>query len=364
MITSTVRDGIAVAVFDTPGEKVNVLSTVFLGEFEAELDRIAADGSVRGLVLASAKPDCFLAGADLKAMRGLMTAADPRAEGERIARAGHRLMAKIEAFRVPVLAAIGGVCLGGGTELALACRYRIASAEDATKIGLPEVKLGILPGWGGTVRLPELVGVRAALDLIMTGRELAARQAVKIGLVDETAPGAILHEAAVTFLARALKDGGARVRAKRKSVRGVIGRLLIDANPLVRPLVCAYARRSADAKTHGAYPAPLRAARVLGQRGGGGRAAAFDREAAALGDLLATPEARSLLGLFFLTQEAKAAGPAVAPRPVRAAAVVGGGLMGSGIATVFANRTIPVRIKDVGVPEMAKSVKIAADHFR
>lgn len=364
MIATTVHDGIAVVVFDTAGEKVNVVSESFLGELKAELERAGADPAVRGIVLGSAKPDCFLAGADLKAMRALQT--DPAAgtRGEAVSRMGHAFMNWLEAFPKPVVAAVGGVCLGGGTELVLACRYRVASDADSTRIGLPEVKLGILPGWGGTVRCPELVGVPAALDLMMTGKELDGRRAARIGLVDDVAPAAVLHRAAAVFLARTLKDGGARVAARRRAIRGLVGRWLVDAFPPGRVLVCAMARRQARARTDGVYPSPLRIADLVSAQALGGRAAAFDREAKALGELISGPVARNLLGLFFLTQDAKSAGPKAAPRPVRRVGVVGGGLMGSGIATVFANRLLPVRLKDVGVAEAAKSVKSAADHFR
>jgi len=254
------------------------------------------------------------------------------------------------------------VCLGGGTELALACRWRIAADDDATRLALPEVKLGILPGWGGTWRLPRLIGVPAALDLMMSGREVGASAARRLGLVDEVAPAAALAESARAWVAGLLKAGDGRVRARRAAARGAARRWLVDANPAGRALACALAADRA-ARAAPAYPAPREIAALVGAQWRGGRAAALEREAQALGRMLASPEARSLLGLFFLTQEAKGAGPAAAPRPIARVGVVGGGLMGSGIATVFASRLLPVRIRDVSPADVGKALRHVADHF-
>ncbi len=364
----TTRHGaVAVLTFDDPDAKLNVISPEVFAGLKDQLQTLASDTAVKGIVLASAKPHCFFAGADLKVMREVMAAADARARGEALSREGQAFMAFVEDLTTPVLAAISGVCLGGGTELALACAYRIAAVEDATgpgaKIALPEVQLGILPGWGGSVRLPERIGVPAALDVMMTGRNLDARRALKAGLVDETAPASILRAAAVHTMTRIVKDGDGFIMARRGRVRGFFGRAFVDHLPPVRSLVCALARSKANAATHGAYPAPLRIAETVAGHGFGGRDAAFAREARALGELIATPVARALLGVFFLTQEGKAAGPKAAARPVRRIGLVGGGLMGSGIASVFADKLLPVRMKDVSAPAVAKAVKGVADHF-
>jgi len=364
MITSDTRDGIAVVTFDQPEAKLNVLSPAFLQKLQAELDLLRAEKGVRGVVLASAKRDCFLAGADLKAMRELQTGPDPRAQGAAVSRDGQSFMNQLEDWPVPVVAAVGGICLGGGTELALACRYRVASDADSTRIATPEVKLGILPGWGGTWRMPRLIGVPAALDLMLTGREVSSRAALKCGLVDEVAPAAALAESARLWLLRILAKGDGAIRARRRAARPRLTRWLVDSNPLGRMTACAMARRTVMRETHGAYPAPLRITRVVAGHGMGSRDAGLRREAAALGDLLATPVARNLLGVFFLTQEGKATGPKATARPVARVGLVGGGLMGSGIATVFANRSIPVRLKDISTAEVGKALRNVADHFR
>ncbi len=364
MITIHTEDGIAVLTFDQPDSKLNIVTPELFKELGTELERLGADPAVQGVVLASAKPGCFLAGADLKAMKALQVSSDAVLQGEAMSREGQVFMDFIEGFRVPVAAAVGGVCFGGGTELALACRYRIAATEESTRLGLPEVKLGILPAWGGSYRLPRLVGVPAALDLMTTGRELNARQAYRIGLVDELVPSAVLAGSARTWLARVLKTGDAGVLARRRKVRGPLGRFLIDMNPVGRTLACALARRAVIKKTRGAYPAPLAITRIVANQGWISRRAALGLEAHTLGSLLGTSEAKNLLGVFFLTQEGKSAGPKAAPRPVSRAGVVGGGLMGSGIATVFANREIPVRLKDISAAEVGKALKAVADHFR
>src|SRR5512145_826005 len=188
-----VEDEIARVEIDLPGEKVNKLTSAWMTEFEALLDRLATADGVRAVVLASGKPDTYIAGADLDEIESLASLEDAREKS----RFGQRVFAKIENLGKPVVAAIHGACLGGGGELVLACHSRIASDDPATRIGWPEVKLGIIPGFGGTQRLPRIVGLQAALDLILTGRLLDARRARDLRLFDSLVYRSLLVEEAM-----------------------------------------------------------------------------------------------------------------------------------------------------------------------
>jgi 3-hydroxyacyl-CoA dehydrogenase / enoyl-CoA hydratase / 3-hydroxybutyryl-CoA epimerase len=185
-------DGVAALVLDVKGRPVNVLGRQVLDDLEAALDRIAAEPSFRLLVLRSGKAGSFIAGADLQDFRSIQTAAEASTLSER----GQRLFNKLAALRVPTVAVIAGPCLGGGLELALACDYRVVVDGPRTQLGLPEVELGLLPAWGGTQRLPRVVGMGRALELILTGRPVDAEEAHRIGLVNEVVePGRHLERA-------------------------------------------------------------------------------------------------------------------------------------------------------------------------
>ncbi len=182
------EDGIAVVTIDLPGESQNTLKAEFVDEANALLDRLEQDPNVRGVVLISGKPGSFIAGADINMLKACRTAA----EAAELSKAGQRFFDRLENFKTPVVAAIDGACLGGGLELALACHGRVCTDHPKTALGLPEVMLGVLPGSGGTQRLPRLIGIPAALDLMLTGKHLNAQKARRLGLVDEVAPATIL----------------------------------------------------------------------------------------------------------------------------------------------------------------------------
>ncbi|HEY0946837.1 MAG TPA: enoyl-CoA hydratase-related protein, partial [Opitutaceae bacterium] len=236
-------DGVAVLTFDRPDSSANIFDPPALEELDAHLAALEAEPSLKGVILVSAKPRIFIAGADLNAF---VRDTSPDALGA-IVDLGHRVFTRLGRLRVPTVAAIHGVCLGGGCELALACDWRVASTDKATKIGLPETQLGILPAWGGSVRLPALLGLPAALGLILAGKQLVGAQALKVGLVDELAHHEYLMDAARRLLAR-----GKRPPASRK---------LVSRAPLTA-IIAAKARRDVLAKTRGHYPAPLKAIEV------------------------------------------------------------------------------------------------------
>src|SRR5438309_2340782 len=187
-------DGVALVLYDVPGEAVNTLRHGFQEEFEAAFGRLGEDSAVKAILLASAKPDSFVAGADIEMLSRIKTAAEASA----LARGGQQAMRRLEEAgkRKPVVAAIHGAALGGGLELALACTYRIASDDRRTQLGQPEVQLGLIPGAGGTQRLPHLIGIAQALVLILTGKSVRAQKARKLGLVDVVVAKAILLEVA------------------------------------------------------------------------------------------------------------------------------------------------------------------------
>jgi 3-hydroxyacyl-CoA dehydrogenase / enoyl-CoA hydratase / 3-hydroxybutyryl-CoA epimerase len=347
-------DGVAVIRMDLPGKSVNVLSRAMAASLEELIGRLErGQEGARAAVIISEKSGSWIAGADIEEFADISTAED----GERVSREAHVLLQRLQRLPIPVVAAIDGAALGGGLEVALACTYRIATDSDKTKLGLPEVQLGILPGAGGTQRLPRLIGLRAALDLMLTGKQLDGRRARRAGLVDEVVPASVLEREALRA-ARALADGSLRSREARE--RGSPTRL--ENLPPVRRLVLAMARREVLRKTKGLYPAPLRILEVVGK----GLPLRLERglqlESRAFGELAVTPEARALAHLFLVMTEAKndprlEGGPA--PRRVERTAVVGAGFMGAGIAAATAEAGMRVRLKDVTPEAAARGLRTA-----
>lgn len=343
-------DGIATLTLDRQGSSANIFDVAALGELDAHLATLEARSDVTGLLIISAKPKIFIAGADLNSFAG----ASPERLGEIVA-LGHRIFTRLERLSIPSVAAINGVCLGGGCELALACDWRVGSLDKSTKIGLPETQLGILPAWGGSVRLPRLVGLPQALGVILTGKQLVAQQAQKIGLVDDVAQPEYLAAAARKLLAR-----GKRPTPTPPDLMSSVA---------LRPIVAMKARRDVLAKTRGHYPAPLKALDVAVAALGQPLEAGLALEKQAFLDLVATPECRSLMSIFFLQERAKKlklpdAAANGAGRPVKRVAVIGAGVMGAGIAQWSAARGYPTLLKDVAPAALAKGLKAAEKIFQ
>ena len=353
------EDGLGWLVLDDPERRVNVLTEAAMRRFAellGEAHRLAATGRLRALVVWSGKPDSFVAGADVDAIAEI----DDSTSGEAAARIGQAVFMDLERLEVPTVAAIHGVCLGGGTELALACRYRVASDSPKTRIGLPEVQLGIIPAWGGTTRLPRLVGLRAALPLLLTGAPVSVSRARRIGLVDEILPAPGFRER-VRELTRALLGGSAPRRRKRP-----LGARLAYDTPPWRWLVLAAARRSVRSRTGGHYPAPLVLLDVLRRGLGATVETSFRIEAAAAGELIVSEVSKNLIHVFHLRERARkeaGAGPGSEPRPVRHAVVLGAGVMGGGIAQLLAFRSIGARMKDVSHEAIAGGLQHARALF-
>lgn len=355
-LTLQVTDGIALLVLDVPGEPVNALGTPVIGELEALLAGIEADPAARAVVLLSGKPDNFVAGADIEEFKQITTAD----QGEAMAHAGQEMINRLERFPKPIVVAIHGACVGLGCELSLACAWRIATDSPKTVIGLPEVQIGILPGAGGCQRLPRLIGVRAALDLILAGKTERAAKAFRIGLVDELVPQSILRSTALAAADRLARDGPAD-RPRR-------GSLLLERNPLGRRIVYRQARKQVLKKTGGNYPAPLAALEAVRTGMEQGMQAGLRREARLFGELAVGEVSRNLVRIFFATNALKkddGTPGGVQADPVRLLGVIGSGFMGSGIAgTAVSQADVEARLKDAELARVGKGLKSATDILR
>ena len=349
------EDGLAVLTFDLAGEKVNKFSTAVVAELGDVLVRLSREARIRGLLVRSGKPDTFIAGADVREFASVAPE-DARVAVERV----QSLFEQLANLPYPTVAAINGACLGGGTELALACDYRLMSDAKKAQIGLPEVRLGIFPAWGGCTRLPRVVGLAAALDLILTGKSLDARRAKRVGLVDEAVPAAILEEYARRF-ARSKLGGGKP--AARRGPRTLAERA-IEATPPGRRVVFSKAREGVMRQTGGHYPAPLEALEVIEEGYGRPIADGLAIEARHIGLVFGGEVQRNLLAIFFLTEEVKketgVADAAVRPREISRVGVLGAGVMGGGIAQLAADKGLPARMKDIQPEALGHGFKAAA----
>lgn len=349
VFTLNVRpDNIGVITIDVIGDKVNTLKAEFAEQIAEILQQAQALSQLQGLVIISGKPDSFIAGADITMIAACRTAHDARV----LAQKGQSVLAQIAAFPIPVVAAIHGACLGGGLELALACHSRICSLDDKTVLGLPEVQLGLLPGSGGTQRLPRLIGVSKALDMILTGRQVRARQALKMGLVDDAVPHDILLDVAVKRAKAGWLD---------RPVLPWQERLL--SGPLGKALLFKIVRKKTLAQTKGHYPAAERIIDVVRKGLDYGGPSGYEAEARAFGDLAMSPQSAALRSLFFATTSLKKeTGGTAQPRAIHRVGVLGGGLMGGGIANVTATRAgLPVRIKDINPQGINQALKYTWD---
>jgi 3-hydroxyacyl-CoA dehydrogenase / enoyl-CoA hydratase / 3-hydroxybutyryl-CoA epimerase len=356
-LTTTIESGVAVLTLDVPNEPVNTLSTALSSEFQTLLGELERDGAVRAVVLVSGKPDSFIAGADIAEFSRLATAAD----AERLSREAQEMMTRVARFPKPVVAAIHGACLGGGCELALACHWRVATDHVKTQIGLPEIQLGVIPGAGGTQRLPRLIGVRAALDIILAGKSERAPKAFKLGLVDELVHPAILRETAVAA-ARRLAETGVPAREPKGAAKGPTAALL-DRTPIGRGIVYKQARKTVLQKTGGHYPAPLAALEAVRTGMEEGEAKGYVCEHRKFGELAVGPVSRKLVQIFFATTALKkdaGVDAGVRGHDVRHLGVVGSGFMGAGIAgTAVLNADVDVRLRDTDLARVGKGLKSA-----
>lgn len=354
-------DGIVQIEMDVPGKTVNLISAELLTELSHGIDSIQADPRTKGIVFLSRKTDHFIGGAQVDVQNFLNDRDGVLAFIEQ----GRAVYQKISEIRVPTLAAIHGACLGGGLELALACRYRLASDHRKTRLGFPEVMLGILPAWGGTTRLPRLIGLSAALDLLLTGRQLDARQAARFGLVDHVITSKEIPVQANVFLTEILTHGDSKIRMIQRARMQAQDRLMtrfLDRTALGRITAFHQARRNILRSTKGHYPAPLKIIEVVqrGIRKPLDQAMALEQEA--MKALMQEEVTRNLLHLFSLRMQAgkllgKVKTIGTVP-PVQKVGVLGAGVMGAGIAQWIVQHDLPVRLRDIHEEAIAKGIHV------
>lgn len=329
--------GVATVRIDAPDASVNKISEPMLDAFAEAIDALEAADDLRGAVFISGKTDSFIVGADLDMLAAFDAPSDVRA----VSRRAHRLLWRMSTLDVPTVAAIQGPCMGGGLEMTLGCDYRIASTHDATKLALPEVKLGLLPGGGGTQYLPRLVGLRQALTMMLTGKNIYPEKARRIDLVDALTHPPGLHGAAVRA-ARQLADGSLSVDREDASLTD---RLLED-NPVSRRIIYRQAGKRTKARTKGNYPAPPRLLDAVRTGLEQGIDQGLDAEMRHFADLVFTEESQALVQLFFGKQKGERHPMPDTAQPVSSVGVLGAGLMGGGIAQVTAANGLDVVLKD------------------
>lgn len=365
VFTLTVDDEIAVVTIDVKGDSQNTLKEEFAPQLHEVLGEIKQKSGVKAIVVCSGKPDSFIAGADISMLKNAETEADV----EKIVELGHGAFDAMENFSLPIVAAIHGPCLGGGLEFALACHARIASEEAQTAFGLPEVQLGVLPAGGGTQRLPRQIGIAQALDLMLTGKKVKAKKALKLGLIDEVVAKAILVDAAKKKALELADKGDFSPTLHRESGHWYdaltsfsgLQKLALEDNSYGRSILFDQARKKTKAKTLGNYPAPEKIIACVEAGVEHGMKHGLSVEKKNFAQLVKSPEAAQLMNIFFATTALKKDNGVegdVKPRQIDKVVVLGGGLMGAGIAYVSIEKAgKTVRIKDVDDKGVAGALK-------
>jgi len=350
---------IGTITFDQPDSKVNVLNAATLVTLDKILDELKSK-DLKALIVQSAKKDIFIAGADIKEIENITEISDGKAK----AQAGQRVMDKIEDLPYPTVAVIDGVALGGGCELALACRYRIMTFNDRIRIGLPEVNLGFVPGFGGTYRLPRLLGLQQGLKMIVSASPINSSAAFKCGLADRLYPSVGLSERVREFINEITIEPKKRI-FKPVAFKGFPA--FLEKNPLGQMVVYKETIKSIQKATKGFYPAPLKAVEVIRKTLYLPREHALDIESSAFAALAITPISKNLVKLFYLTEKYKKltipGAENVKPMTIAKGAVIGAGIMGGGIAQLFSDRGVWARLKDINQEAIAKGLKAAYDVY-
>ena len=338
------QNGVATVWLDHPSERVNTLNQAMLSDFETLLDDLDTDAEMKAIVLISRKKDSFIVGADVKEF------ADFEAPEEvvKLIKEGHALFDRVENFRKPIVAAVHGPCVGGGLELALACSYILATDHKRTLFALPEVNLGLLPGLGGTQRLPRAVGLQNGLEMMLTGKNVYAKPARNMGIVD-----ALIHpqglEAAAKRAALGLVDGSVKPRARKTDIKTT----LLEKTPLNR-VVYSKSEEMVAKRTRGNYPAPPKIIETVRTGMEKGMKAGLEAEARNFAELVLTPESKALRHLFFAKNAAEKNPLKGQGREVDTVGILGAGLMGGGIAQISAQSGYDVLLKDMKLEFAAK----------
>ncbi len=344
------EDGICVLTFDRPGSSANIFDLTTLEELRRELDFIVGAPEVTGVILVSAKPTIFIAGVDLHRL----TDSTPQEEIRALLEFGQAQIHRMSQLPVPTVAAIHGAAMGGGYEISLACDYRLAVPDRVTRIGLPETNIGVLPAWGGATRLPRLIGLPKALDIILAGKTVTARQALKLGLVDELVPAERLVRAAVQKISHG---------KSRRSSHWLVN------NPLAVAILARLLRRRLLRKTRGHYPAVWKAFEMMTHGITKSVAASLALEREGILELARTDACHNLIRVFFQQEHAKklileGSAPPLESKPVARTAVIGAGAMGAGIAQWLSARGLPVVLRDVNTEQVARGMTGIARLYR
>ncbi|MFN7727798.1 MAG: 3-hydroxyacyl-CoA dehydrogenase NAD-binding domain-containing protein [Bdellovibrio sp.] len=344
----------ALVEFDMAGEKVNKFSTAMMTRLRAVIAELHKS-SYKAVIFVSTKPKIYIAGADIEEIKHLTTkeAVDAAVMG------GQSVFNELEDLPMTTIAAVHGACAGGGCEFIMACDFRIASEDTSTRIGLPETKLGIIPGFGGCVRMPRIMGLQASLDVILNGKLLNAKKAEKTGLVDMAVHPSILME-------QAFKMAKEKAGQKRRKTFKAVGLQSVLLEGIAKGIVFSQARKTVLKMTHGHYPAPLKAIEAIKKTYGmSDRARALEIERTEFIDCALTDISKNLIHVFYLTEMVKkqtgVASANVKAKDVKHLGILGAGTMGGGIAFVAADKGVDVRMKDINFDAIGKGLKHARD---
>ena len=329
-------NGIATIWLDFKNEKMNIVSPKLVDQFEAIFESINKEQDIKGAIIISAKPD-FIAGADIKAFK-----ADKVGDFQPISKKGHDLLFMIEKSKKPIVSAINGTCYGLGVEMSLACHGRICSDDPRTKLALPEVKLGLLPGGGGTQRLPKLIELQKALDMMLTGKNIYPRQAKRMGLVDEVVNKNKLHIAAIKLVEKIIKDGKINRKVKKSTINKFLDHTLIG-----RKIVFKGARKQVAKLTQGNYPAPNEIINCVEIGLNKDSKKGYNAEVIKFEELILSAVSKALRGIFFNMTDKKKNPYETPPKKIKRLGILGAGFMGAGITEISINNKIDVILKDL-----------------
>ena len=340
-----IEDQVGIITMDKPNSEYNIISMDTVSEFNSVLDEIEKNNEIKAVVLISAKKD-FMAGADIKTF--LKMKGD---EPKQAALTGHKLLLRIEDSKKPFISAIHGACMGGGTEISLACAGRVSAKDSKTMMGLPEVKLGLLPGMGGTQRLPKLVGLQASLDVMLTGKNIYASKARKIGLVD-----LIVDRPKLLTAAKKHALNIASGKFKRKDKRPLLVKIL-ESNSVTRNIIFKKAGEIVQRQTYGNYPAPFKIMESVKFGLSHTLDKGIENEVTLFQELLHTPQAQQLINIFLGMTSLKKNPLHDKVKNINSIAVLGAGLMGEGIAEISLQKGWEIILKDISSDMLLKARK-------
>lgn len=352
------ENDIAIVEWDLEGEKVNKLSSPVMMELRDVYEQLK-NSTAKAIIHISKKDNIFIAGADIDEINKLNTKEDFK----KVLKKSHDIFNSIEDLAIPSIAAINGACLGGGLEFAMSCDYRIASDDKATKLGLPETQLGIIPGFGGCIRLPRIIGLKESLGIILAGKSVDGKKAKRLGLVDDFVPKQILLEKALK-LAEEIKQGQKGKRCAKYKAKST-GDYLLDSY-MGRKVVFSQAAKGVNKLTKGFYPAPIMAIDVIKKTYRSSRRnKSLDIEMDGFCEVATTAVSKHLIGLFYQLESIKKqtgiASTDVMAKKVKSIGVLGAGVMGGGVAYVAADKGIKVRLKDINTGAISLGLKSAYD---